>query len=81
MERFVPFKPDFPFDPSDCWFLGQPIDFVIFAGLGENKVDEIVFAEVKTGKSRLSRRQRAIREAVEGRRVSWKELRIDVEGT
>jgi predicted Holliday junction resolvase-like endonuclease len=36
-----------------------------------------VFLEIKTGGSRLSTRERLIREAVLARRVSWRELRVD----
>lgn len=78
LEKFVPFMDDFDFEPGDCWFLGKPIDFVVFDGLGENDMRDVVFVEVKTGKSRLSARQRAIRAAVEGRRVRWHEHRVEL---
>lgn len=76
LEKFVPFLNDFQFEPRDCWFLGKPIDFIVFEGLGEDKVHDVVFVEVKTGKGRLSTRQRAIRDAVENRRVRWHEHRV-----
>ena len=45
-------------------FLGSPIDFVGFKGLdGEGEID-IKFIEVKSGKSRLNKNQRRIRDAV-----------------
>lgn len=69
--------PDFPYDPGDSRFLGSPVDFVVFAGLREgDEVEEIVFVEVKTGKSRLSRREQSVRRAVEEGRVSWREERV-----
>lgn len=72
IEHFVPFMPDFPFDPKDAKFLGDPVDYVVFAGLREHdRVDEIVFVEVKSGKSVLTPRERSIRDAVEAGRVSY----------
>ena len=77
VEHLVPFMPDFPFDPGDSRFLGSPVDFVVFAGLREaDEVEEIVFVEVKTGKSRLSRREQSVRRAVEEGRVAWREERV-----
>ena len=40
-------------------------------------VDEILFIEVKTEKSQLSSREKAIKEAVEAKRVRWVEYRPD----
>ena len=57
-------------------FLGSPIDFVGFKGLdGEGDID-IKFIEVKSGKSRLNKNQRRIRDAVAAKRVEWVEVRI-----
>ena len=57
-------------------FLGSPIDFVGFKGLdGEGEID-IKFIEVKSGKSRLNKNQRRIRDAVAAKRVEWVEVRI-----
>jgi predicted Holliday junction resolvase-like endonuclease len=49
-------------------FLGQPIDLIYFND------DEVVFVEVKTGNSRLSTRQRHIRNLVKDRKVRWAEV-------
>ena len=57
-------------------FLGSPIDFVGFKGLdGEGEID-IKFIEVKSGKSRLNKNQRRIRDAVAAKRVEWVEVRV-----
>ncbi len=74
-EHLAPFTGDFGYHPRDARFLGSPIDFVVFDGLGETEVREIVFVEIKTGRSRLSARERAVRSAVLEGRVSWRELR------
>ena len=77
VEHLVPFMPDFPYDPSDSRFLGSPIDFVVFDGLRDSdKVREVVFVEVKTGSSSLSRRELSLKDAITSGRVSWREERV-----
>ena len=57
-------------------FLGSPIDFVGFKGLdGEGDID-IKFIEVKSGKSKLNKNQRRIRDAVAAKRIEWVEVRV-----
>jgi predicted Holliday junction resolvase-like endonuclease len=82
-EHLVPFFPLFPYDPRDARFLGSPIDLVIFDGLSEGGIREIVFAEIKTSRNpSLSRREREVRECVNERRVRYTLLQVppDTEG-
>jgi len=77
-EHLAPLLPGFEFDPRDARFLGSPIDFIVFDGLSEGEVHEIAFVEIKTGPSAaLTTRERRVRDAVEGRRVRFLEVRID----
>ena len=50
-EQLAPYLPNFPFKPTECKFMGKPIDFIVFKGLDEKNVQEVVFVEVKRGKS------------------------------
>ena len=82
-EQFTPFITDFPYNPSDCRFMGEPIDYVIFQKLHEcadgNVLIEdvqLIIAEVKTGNARLNQRQKIIKQVIENEQVSFKELRI-----
>jgi len=80
-EKLVPLLPAFRWDPRDAHFLGHPIDYIVFDGLNDEERDEVravVFVEVKTGASQVSRRQRLVREAIGQRRVEWCELRVPV---
>lgn len=63
-EQLVPFRPDFNYNPRDIRFLGSPIDLVVFDGLTEGVLKQIVFVEVKTGKSRMSKRERQVQAAI-----------------
>lgn len=76
LEQLAPHFPDFPYDPTDLRFLGTPVDYVVFDGMGEGTVDEVVFLEVKSGGSQLSSVQRRLREAVEAGAVRWETYRI-----
>jgi len=78
LEQLVPLTVDFGFLGNDSRFLGSPIDYIIFNGLSDEENDkiEIIFLEVKTGKARLSNREKLIKNAVLEKRVEWKELRI-----
>ena len=57
-------------------FLGSPIDFVGFKGLDGGGDIDIKFIEVKSGKSRLNKNQRRIRDAVAAKRIEWIEVRV-----
>ncbi len=61
-------------NPKDMRFLGTPVDYIIFKGLSNGKVEEIIFLEVKAGKSKLSEREKEIKKAILKGKVSWKEL-------
>lgn len=75
-EHLVPYLDEFKYDPSDCRFLGAPIDFIVFDGLTEGKDEiKIIFLEVKTGKATLSNREKKIKQAVEARNIEWQTIR------
>jgi predicted Holliday junction resolvase-like endonuclease len=74
-EHFIPYLPDFSYNPKDARFIGSPIDFVVFDGLTDGDVRKVVFVEIKTGASNLSTRERRIRDAVRAGNVEWRELR------
>ncbi len=76
LEKLAPRFPDFPYDPTDLRFLGTPVDYVVFDGLAEGEVQEVVFLEVKSGRSTLNAAQRRVREAVEAGAVRWDVYRV-----
>lgn len=75
-EQLLPYLPEFAFNPKDARFLGSPVDLVVFDGLDAGQLRSIVFIEVKTGGSTLTGRERQIRDAVRGGKISWEELRV-----
>ncbi len=80
-EQLAPFLPGFNFNPNECRFIGKPIDFLVFKGLDNKDVEEIVFVEVKSGKSKLSPIEKSLKKAVENKKVRWEEYRVPDEVT
>lgn len=63
---------------KDFRFLGNPIDYIVFSGASDvtDKVDDvdfekIILLEIKSGKSRLNKVQRRIRDAVKNGNVEF----------
>ena len=70
-EQWLPLTESYPWDPRNFRFLGAPIDGVQFED------DRVVLVEFKSGRSRLSDRQRRIRDLVQSGRVEFREVRVD----
>lgn len=72
IEKILPAHKNFGLVSSDCRFLAEPIDMIIFEGLSENRIKHITFMDVKTGKSALNKHQRQIRDAIVDHDVRWR---------
>ena len=75
-EQIAPYLPEFEYNPADARFIGDPVDYVVFDGMGGGGEVNVVIIDVKTGKARLNANQRRIRDAVEGGRVSFRLVRL-----
>lgn len=73
-EQIAPFLKEYPYDPKNAKFLGQPVDFISF------EEDKIVFIEVKTGHSQLTEKQKNLKKLVNDKKVFWEEFRISEKG-
>jgi predicted Holliday junction resolvase-like endonuclease len=84
-EQIVPhYRPtDFTFIPSDARFLGSPVDFVIFKGASEGEIEEVVFLEIKTSKSRMNSQQVKMKKIIDSlskdSKVRWETINIPIE--
>lgn len=77
-EQIAPLLDSFPYDPKSLHFMGDPIDFVAFdLNAGDPAV---VFIEVKSGNSKLSSRQRTIKNLISKGNVRFEEFRVSPEG-
>jgi len=75
-EQLAPYLPDFPYSPSEARFIGKPIDFIVFKGADSKQISEVIFVEVKSGKSRINAHERNLKEAIKNGKVRWEEYRI-----
>lgn len=76
-EQWAPYLDGFPGLPTEARFLGAPIDYLVFEGLDEGFIDEVVFVEVKSGKGQLTSIERSLRDAIREGRVRWVEHRVE----
>ncbi len=78
-EAFAPFLKGFPFKPSECKFIGDPIDYVVFEGLDERDIKGVHLVEVKKDKSNLSEHQKQIKNIIDSLNsgsVTFREFRL-----
>ena len=80
-EQLAPFLPDFNFKPTEVRFLGKPVDFIVFKGMDNKKIDEVIFVEVKSGMSKISSVEKSLKETIENKNIRWEEYRIPEEVT
>jgi len=76
-EQLAPFFPNFTYNPNDAKFIGNPIDLIIFDGLKNGFIKNIIFLEIKTGiKKSLNKHELLVKDAVFNKRVEWEILKI-----
>lgn len=80
-EQLAPFLPNFDNLPTECRFIGKPIDFLVFKGMDEKNISEVVFVEVKSGNAKTSPVEKSLKDTIEKKRVRWEEYRIPDELT
>lgn len=73
-ENLAPFIQDWPYEPGNFRFLGNPVD-----GISIND-DSIVFVEIKTGNSRLSTGQKKAKKLIKEGKVRFETFRIGDKG-
>ena len=73
-ETFAAFHAQFPYNRQTTKALFQPIDLICF------EENEIIFIDVKTGGSQLSKKQRNIRDNIKKGNVRFEVHRLDDEG-
>lgn len=74
-EHFAPFLENWPYNPKDCKFSGQPIDYLVFDGMDDGELKQIVLVDVKTGQSQLTTREKQVRDAVAFGKVKFEVFR------
>lgn len=79
-EHLVPFFPGFKYNPKDVRFVGTPIDIIIFDGLDEGNIRQIVFGEIKTGKyGNLTAREKSVKNIIDNKNIKHETIHIETE--
>ena len=73
-ENMAPFFNEWPYEPNNFRFLGNPVDGISF------NEDEVVFVEIKTGKARLTNSQKSVKKLVKEGKVSFATFRVSEDG-
>lgn len=73
-ENFAAFHDQFPYNRQNTKALFQPVDLICF------EEDEVIFIDVKTGSSTLSKKQRNIRDNIKAGKVRFEVHRLDENG-
>lgn len=63
-EKILPMLPDFEYNPRDLVFIWKWIDYLIFDGLSDWNLKEIVFLELKTWKSNLNKNEKQVKDII-----------------
>jgi len=71
-EKIAPMLPNFPYHYKDLVFLGKGIDYLVFDGLSEGNLKEIVFLEIKSWVSQLNKNETMIKNCIQDKRFSYK---------
>lgn len=81
VEQMVPFVKEMPFDPSDMRILsGGPVDYVVFDGLCEGNLRELVFLDVKTGNGKKNDAQKQVQRCADLGRVRFALFAVTEDG-
>lgn len=81
VEQMVPFVREMPFDPSDMRILsGGPVDYVVFDGLCDGDLRELVFLDVKTGKAKKNDAQKQVQRCADLGRVRFALFEVTEDG-
>jgi len=75
-EQLAPYLPDFKYNPMDCRFIGKPVDMIVFNGISDGELKDVVFLEIKSGDSKLNNHQKDLKRVIESGKVKWDEYRI-----
>ncbi len=75
-EQLCPFLPGFEYKPSDFKFLGQPIDGIVFEGMTDGEVTNVILVDIKTGAANLTKVQRQVRDCLKEGKFEFKKLNV-----
>ena len=70
-EKVAPFIPQIPYNPKDMTFIWKWVDYVVFDGLSNWNLKQIVFLEIKTGKSNQNTNEKQIEKIINLKKIKY----------
>ncbi len=74
-ETLAPFMKDVKYHPKDMNFLWKWVDYIIFDGLSNWELKQIVFLEIKTWKSRQNLNEKQIEKIIKDKKIKYEIVR------
>jgi len=74
-ETLAPFMKDINYHPKDMNFLWKWVDYVVFDGLSNWELKQIVFLEIKTWKSRQNLNEKQIEKIIKDKKIKYEIVR------
>lgn len=75
-EQLAPVMPNFPYHIKDMVFIGKGFDYLVLDWLSEGSLRQIVFLEIKTGRSSQNRNERMIQQVINTKLVKYEVMRM-----
>jgi len=69
-----------PYNPYDIKPLLHPIDFVVFDGMNDKQMKDVVLLSRKTDNDHLLTHQKAINQTIKNKSYDWKVVRVSIDG-
>lgn len=75
-EKISPMLADFPYNHKDLIFVWKWTDYIVFDWLSNWNLKQIIFLEVKSGKSALNWNEKEIKRVIEEKKIKYEVFRI-----
>ncbi len=75
-EKIAPLLPNFKYDFKDLVFIWKWIDYIIFDWLSRWNLKQIIFLEIKSGKSTLNKNEKEIKNIINNKKVKYEVFHI-----
>lgn len=69
------------YNPYDIKTILHPVDFIVFNGLNNTKMKDIIFLSKNTDNNSLSKIRSSVQSAIEREAYDWQTARVDIDGS
>lgn len=69
------------YNPYDIKTILHPVDFVVFNGLNDTKMKDVVFLSKNTGNGSLNKIRNSVQSTIEKEAYDWQTAHVDIDGS